>query len=762
MTGKARSERSTALPPAQDIAAFLSSAKGAPSTRDIIRHFGLSGEARAPLNALLKQIEAEGRISRERRGFQPAQSLPASLLADITARDRDGDLMATPADWGQAQGPAPSIAVHVPRRLETGKAALGIGSRVLLRIERNAPGDPAAYSGRVIKVLAKRREQSLGVIRIGRDGKARLVSIDKKARGGPMDIPAGFLNGAGDGDLVSVEPGRENRYGVREARVVERLGSLNSERAVSLIAIHAHAIPHVFSPEALAEAAAARPAALKGREDWRGLPLVTIDPADAKDHDDAVHAEADSSPGNPGGFVLTVAIADVAAYVRPGSAMDREALERGNSVYFPDRVVPMLPERISNDLCSLIEARDRPALAVKIIVSADGAKRGHSFHRIMMRSAAKLAYQQAQSIIDGAAAPAETAALAPVLTPLWECYGALKRARAIRAPLDLDLPERKLLLNADGTVKSVVSPERLDAHKLIEECMVLANVCAAETLERAGAFVMYRAHDTPSPEKVEALREFLKSLNIELPKQGNMRAAHFNHILAKTAKSSESQLVNEVILRSQSQAEYAPENYGHFGLNLRRYAHFTSPIRRYADLLVHRALIRAQGFGKDGLGNPKPEDFRDIAQRISNHERRAMAAERETTDRLIAGFLAERIGASFEGRISGVVKAGLFVKLSETGADGFVPAGSLGGYFEFDETRRALIARAGAGYRLGDAVTVRLVEAQPLAGALRFEVLSTGRTMTGPAGKRSGWRERGRSAPKRSRGRTAPKGKFRP
>jgi len=469
---------------------------------------------------------------------------------------------------------------------------------------------------------------------------------------------------------------------------------------------------------------------MAGREDWRDLPLVTIDPPDAKDHDDAVHAAPDEDPHNAGGFVLTVAIADVAAYVRPGTAMDREAQERGNSVYFPDRVVPMLPEKISNDLCSLRPGVPRPALAVRMVIGPDGRKKSHSFHRVMMRSAAKLSYSQAQAAIDGRTDEVTGPILDPILKPLWAAYACVKRARDIREPLFLDLPERKIVLKPDGTVDRIFVPERLEAHRLIEEFMILANVAAAETLERAESELIYRVHDEPSLEKMRSLSEVLASIGLKLSSQGALKPELFNRILRSVDGSEHQLFINEVVLRSQSQAEYSAENYGHFGLNLRRYAHFTSPIRRYADLIVHRALIGALKLGKDGLPpDATRAELIEISARISAAERRAMAAERETIDRLIAHFLADRIGAAFDGQISGVTKAGLFIKLAETGADGFVPAATIGAdYYRYDERTHSMQGeRTGETYRLGDKVQVKLVEAAPVAGALRFELLSQGR-----------------------------------
>jgi ribonuclease R len=719
------------LPSKEEVLAFIASRSGKAGRREIARAFAVAPGDRAALTALLRELSDDGTVEHRRKKLHRAGTLPSTVLADIAERDADGELIAEPTEWDEeAHGVAPKIRVMTARRAGPGEAA-GIGDRVLLRVEETGEdGEAIRHSGRVIKIIDRAKHRVIGIYRGVAGGGGRLVPVDKKALGRELAVPPGASAGAQDGDLVAAEVSRPRGYGLPAARVKERLGSLQSERAVSLIAIHAHGLPHVFPREALAEAEHARPATLAGREDWRRLPLVTIDPADAKDHDDAVHAAADTDPANPGGHVITVAIADVAYYVRPGSALDREALNRGNSVYFPDRVVPMLPERISTDLGSLKPGVDRPAMAVRMAIGADGRKRAHTFHRVLMRSAAGLAYPQVQDAIDGRPDDTTGPLVGPVLRPLYAAYEAIKRARADRAPLDLDLPERKLLLKPDGTVDRVIIPPRLDSHRLIEEFMILANVAAAETAERAHVPLIYRVHDAPAMEKVAALREFLASLDIALSKSQALRPADFNRILARVKGTDVEALVNEVVLRSQAQAEYATENYGHFGLNLKRYAHFTSPIRRYADLVVHRALIRAQKLGDDGL--PEQIDAKslgEVAARISAAERRAMTAERETVDRLIAHFLSEKIGATFAGRIGGVVRSGLFVKLDETGADGFVPAATLGNdYFAYNEAAHALVGQATAmAYRLGDRVTVKLVEAIPVAGALRFELLTEGR-----------------------------------
>ena len=720
------SKKNPSLPSKADILAFIGNRPGKVGTREIARAFGLKNAMRADLKRLLRELADEGSIEKRRKKLHHAGALPSTVLADVTSRDSEGDLIATPDEWDEdAHGAAPKIRIHTTRKAGPGEAA-GLGDRVLLRVEEADDEDGIRHRGRVIRIIDHPKHRVLGIFRQFPHGGGRLEPVDKKMLGKELAIPAGATADAQDGDLIAVETSRSPRLGLPSGRVVERLGSLRSERAVSLIAIHAHGIPSVFRRETQQEADAVKPVTLQGREDWRRVPFVTIDPLDAKDHDDAVHAEPDKASDNRGGYVVQVAIADVAHYVRPGSALDREAQTRGNSVYFPDRVVPMLPERISNDLCSLRPQEDRPALAVRMVIGADGRKRSHTFHRVLIRSAAKLSYQQAQSAISGRA----DMLVEPVLAPLYAAYETMARARSERQPLDLDLPERKILLKGDGTVDRVIAPERLESHRLIEEFMILANVAAAETLERARLPLIYRVHDEPAMEKVQALREFLATLDIPFAKGGVLKPEAFNRVLARVKGRDAEQLVNEVVLRTQAQAEYAAENYGHFGLNLRRYAHFTSPIRRYADLVVHRALIRALKLGHDGL--PEGADQKalsEVSAQISATERRAMLAERETSDRLIAHFLADRVGASFDGRISGVTRAGLFVKLRDTGADGFVPARTIGDeYFRYDEKGHAMVgARSGESYRLGDPVTVKLVEAAPVAGALRFEILSEGR-----------------------------------
>ncbi|MEO5805665.1 ribonuclease R [Devosia sp.] len=703
--------------------------------RDLAKIFGIRGDQRTAFKTMLKELEGEGIITRTRKALRRTATLPAVTVLDIPSDADPENLHAFPAQWNEEEGERPRVTILQGK---DARVAPGPGDRILARVD---PGEGAVphYTGRAMKILDKPRRGQIGIVRMDDDG-ARLIPVDRKGK--EMRIPLGDLLEAKDGDLVEVEVKLSGRLMIPRAKVIGVIGNPMSEGAVSMIAIHNLEIPYRFPAAVEREAEEAKDATLKGREDWRDVPFVTIDPADAKDHDDAVYAEPDTDPANERGYIVYVAIADVAAYIRPGTALDREAYLRGNSVYFPDRVVPMLPERISNDLCSLKEGVARASLAVRMVFDAGGHKKSHTFHRVLIRSAAKLSYQQAQAAIDGMADDKTGPLLEPILKPLWKAYGAMAKARDQRGPLDLDLPERKIILDDKGMVARVHIPERLDAHRLIEEMMIAANVAAAETLEQKSTPLLYRTHDAPSSEKLMALREFLGSLDISVKKSDSVRPSDFNGILAQAKKAGNAQQVSEMVLRSQAQAEYSAENYGHFGLNLDRYAHFTSPIRRYADLIVHRALVKALGFGDDGLSDNEALKLPGIAQHISSTERRAMIAERETSDRLLAQFLASQIGARFEGRISGVTRSGLFVRLRETGADGFIPASTLGqDYYRYVEEQQAMIGdKTGEKFALGDNVQVRLLEAAPVAGALRFELLSEGSRVNPSSSRRGGKR----------------------
>ena len=515
------------------------------------------------------------------------------------------------------------------------------------------------------------------------------------------------------------EPLPGGTHGLKPARIVERLGRMGDARAVSLICIHAHGIPQEFPEEALAAAARARGVPLGKREDLRDTPLITIDGEDARDFDDAVFAEQDGA-----GYRLVVAIADVAHYVRPGAPLDNAGWTRGNSVYFPDRVVPMLPEALSNGWCSLRPNEDRGCLFVEMRVDASGRKTGHRFGRGLMRSAARLTYTQVQDAHDAG----DGLGLPGVIAPLYAAFRALLSARQARGTLDLDLPERKVVLE-EGKVVSIAPRPRLDSHKLIEEFMVLANVAAAEELERLHRPCMYRVHAPPSEEKLETLRTFLHGMGISLVPGNDLHPRDLDRVLQKVAGTEQAPLVNEVILRSQSQAAYSPDNIGHFGLALPRYAHFTSPIRRYADLLVHRALITGLKLGLGGLAPEEIGRMPDTAEHISATERRAALAERDAVDRYLAAYLADKVGTTFAAKISGVQRFGLFVTLAESGASGLVPMSGLGDDFWIhDEATQSLSGRrTRMTYHLAQDVEVRLQEATPLTGGLLFSMVASPR-----------------------------------
>jgi ribonuclease R len=706
------------LPDRKTLLAFLREA-GEAEKADIAKAFGLKGADRRALREMLRDLEAEGALGRRgRKGFAEAGALPPVGVVDVVEKDIDGELMVRLVKGGED---TPTVRL-APDRREAAAGAPGLGDRLLVKFETLESGETEA---RLIKRLGEGAQRILGVIRKGRR-ETRIEPVDRRSRDS-FNLSEAEGRDLKDGDLVLAAVGEpQGRFGPKPAKLLEVIGREDQPRAASLIAIHAHGIPTGFSSAAEAEAEAAQPPTLSGREDLRDLPLITIDPMDARDHDDAVYAHADDDPKNPDGWVVWVAIADVAAYVRPGSALDKEAREKGNSVYFPDRVEPMLPERLSNGLCSLREGENRACLAVRMVFDRTGRKTGHRFVRGLMRSAAKLAYEEAQAAADGNPGDKAGPLMATVLEPLWAAYEAMKKGRAARSPLAIESAERKIVLNADGEVTSITPRPSLEAHKLIEEMMIQANVCAAETLEAKRTPLIYRIHDTPSDEKLMSLVDFLGTLGIDWSRGQAPRTDRFNKLLDDTREGPHADIVNEVVLRSQMQAVYAIENIGHFGLNLARYAHFTSPIRRYADLIVHRALIKAMNLGPDGVSGEDEARMRDTAERITFAERRAMAAERDATDRYVAAFLSDRVGAEFDGRVTGVTRFGLFIRLAETGADGLVPVSTLGDeYYVHDDRMHALVGeRSGRRWPLGMSVRVRLREATPITGGLLFEMLS--------------------------------------
>lgn len=707
------------LPTKKDVLEWIASNPTLTAKRDIAKAFGIKGAARIDLKRLLRELEEEGHLEKRKKTYRDPDRLPPVSVLQIDTPDENGDLFARPMEW-QGEGQEPRVLV-MPRASDP---ALGQGDRILARLTPVSEQDHH-YEARLIRRIGTNPLRVLGLFRLGAEG-GRIVPIDK-GNDKEWQVPAGATHGAKDGELVEAEQaGPKSRMGLPKARIVNRLGDPSAPKAVSLIAIHQHGIPDRFPDEVIAQADSAKPMGLNGRTDLRDMPLITIDPWDARDHDDACFAQSDPDPKNNGGHVIWVAIADVAAYVTPGSALDREAKKRGNSTYFPDRVVPMLPDRLSGDLCSLHEGVPRACIAVEMRIDANGNKIAHRFVRGLMRSPAALNYEEVQAAIDGNPNDRTAALVEPVLKPLYAAYAALTKAREERQPLALDLPERQIVLSDEGQVSSVNFKDRLDAHRLIEEFMVLANVAAAETLIDKRTELLFRVHEEPSPEKLDALRETAQASGLSLAKGQVLQTRHLNRLLLQAADTDESELINLSTLRAMTQAYYSPQNFGHFGLALKSYAHFTSPIRRYADLIVHRALITAHGWGADGLSHDELERLEQTASHISDTERRSMVAERDTTDRYLAAFLSERVGDEFEGRVSGIAKFGIFVKLDGSGADGLVPMRSIGNeYFHFDRDAGTLMGSdTGMVIALGQRATVRLAEAVPVTGGIALDLLA--------------------------------------
>ncbi|MYH57777.1 MAG: ribonuclease R [Boseongicola sp. SB0675_bin_26] len=708
----------TRIPSKEDILAWVSRNPSKASKRDIARAFGIKGAARLDLKRQLRELEAEGQLAKRRKTFRDPDRLPPVSVLQVDGLDTDGHLLARPLER-QGQGQAPTILVLQ----RSGDPALAPGDRILARLEE-VRGDTHAHEARVIRRIGTTPGKILGIFRKSDSG-GRIVPIDKGASR-EWHVPPGADGGAKDGELVEAgQTGPRARLGLPHARIASCLGDPSRPRSVSLIAIHQHGLRDDFPDGVITEADAARPVAPGKRADLTSLPFVTIDPVDARDHDDAVWAEPDQDPDNAGGQVLWVAIADVAHYVRSGSAIDLEARERGNSTYFPDRVVPMLPDRLSGDLCSLLEGEQRPCIAARLVIDAKGELIAHEFQRALIRSVAALSYEEAQAALDGRPNERTEPLRDTVLKPLQAAHAALRSARERRQPLDLDLPEREIVLDEDGTVRTVAFKERLDMHRLIEEFMILANVAAARTLIGRRTPLLFRVHEEPSREKIRALHEVAKAAGLPFNGRAVLNTRNLNRLLAAAAGTDDGVLINLSVLRSMTQAYYSPGNPGHFGLALKAYTHFTSPIRRYADLVVHRALIRAHGWGDDGLTDAEAERLGATSEHVSSTERRSMQAERDTSDRYLATYMADRVGTELSGRISGVQRFGAFVELDGTGADGLIPVRAIGyEHFHFDRTAQTLKGDdTNTVISVGQRVLVRLAEAVPVTGGILLELL---------------------------------------
>ncbi|MFH1803717.1 MAG: ribonuclease R [Pseudomonadota bacterium] len=709
-------EDTSYFPTKEEILEFIDKSPVPVGKREIARAFNIRGAAKIELKKLLKDLKVGGDVVKGRKRFNKTGRLPPVEVLEITGVDVDGEVLARPNVWKE-DVPPPVIFVKTIHR--GGPSAPGIGDKILAKLRYTGKD---TYEASIMRVLGSGPQRVLGIFQPG-DREGRVIPTDRKDSGEivvQLDDHPDMIAGS----LVTAEllPGKH--FGLRKGRVVDVLGNINEPKSISLVSIHARGIPFEFPPEVELQARESKATPMEQRTDLRDIPLVTIDGADARDFDDAVWAEPDPDPANAGGWHVMVAIADVSWYVRPNDALDREAVKRGNSCYFPDRVVPMLPFELSNGWCSLVPREDRGCMAVEMWLTAHGKKLRHKFCRGMMNSAARLTYDQVQRAMDGEPDDTTGPLLETVIKPLYGAFHAFLQARERRGVLELDMPERKIELNDQGQIIAIAPRARFDSHKLIEEFMIAANVCAAEELERLKQPCMYRIHDAPSEEKLEALREFLDGAGYSLAPGKDLKPRDFNRILQLAKDTPESELINTVVLRSQSQAMYSPDNIGHFGLALMKYAHFTSPIRRYADLLVHRALIAGLRLGAGGLTHEEGERFEQIGEDISGTERRAAMAERDAVDRYVAAYMADKVGAEFPGRISGVTHFGLFVALSETGADGLVPISTLpDDYYVHDPANHCLVGQnRGKTFRLGDDVIVRIADADAATGSLALRL----------------------------------------
>ncbi len=712
------------FPTKDDILSYVRDNPGKISKRDIARAFHIRGDQRILLKKLLREMTADGLLDKGHKGqIHVGGDLPPVCVVEVTGLDKMGDLMAKPVN-SKDTGTPPPITIFADDK----KGNLSVHDQALVRLRRDNQTNHVSYVAKVIRKLERASTLIMGIFQKEDDNIAHVQPTDKKNRNQYLVAKCDW-NHAKDGELVLIESkmSRTSRQhmGPKRAVVKDCLGTLDEPKSISLIAIHSHGILTDFSDDTLIEAEKSVPPTVGNRTDLRHIPLITVDPEDARDHDDAIWATADTDPKNEGGWQIIVAIADVAHYVTPGSALEKDAWLRGNSTYFPDRVVPMLPEALSNGLCSLKEGEDRYTLAVNIWFDKRGKKIRHKFVRGLMRSAAGLSYEEFQSAHEGQISNRAAPLMETAVNPLYGAYECLKKGRDYREPLNLVMPERKIMLDDKGNVTGIHPKQPLEAHKLVEEFMIQANVAAAEELELKGWPCIYRVHEQPSKEKLNNLREFLASLGYSFAKGMVQQPKLFNNILRKVEDSPHTDVVNIIILRTQSQAIYSTDNLGHFGLSLSRYAHFTSPIRRYADMMVHRSLIGALKLGNDGLAKADREKLVETADHISKTERISMVAERESTDRYVAAFMAKHIGEEFEAKIAGVSRAGLFVAFDKTGGDGFIPVSSMvGDYFQHDKELHMLEGEhTGIKYQLGAAITVRLKEANKMTGGLLCELI---------------------------------------
>ncbi len=688
------------------------------SKKDLARTFGAKGSDRIALKQAIRELMDSGQIQKTASKayvLAEAGGLPAVAVFEVTHVTLDGETYARPIGNPDLEKQlADPILIEV-----RGKKTADEKDRILVKLKLHQNG---SVTGNMMRNLGETITKTIAGRAVQTKKGWIIEPVNKSDRDTYQltDAPADLV----DGHLVEVSLEKETGRGAMKkqiARLKSIIGHDNDPKAISLIAMFEKGLTPEFPDSVIAETKGMKVPPLGKREDLRGVPLVTIDGADARDFDDAVFAEKTED----GGFHIIVAIADVAHYVSINSALGKEAYRRGNSTYFPDRVVPMLPEALSNDLCSLRPKEERACMGFHLYIDGQGKLIKWKVFRGLMKSIARLTYEQVQAAFDGVTDNVTDTLLDDVLKPLREAFVVLEKAREKRGALDIDMPESKIIIDETGTMTGVALRERYDAHKLIEEFMILANVAAAEALEAKNAPCIYRIHDQPDSNRIDNASTFLEGFGLNLARGNVPKPTVLNSILKKVEGQDHAHLVNEVILRSQSQAVYSADNIGHYGLALEKYAHFTSPIRRYADLIVHRSLITAYKLGEGGLTKEEAVTLDAIADHISKTERNSMEAERSAVDRFTASYLETRHGVEFNGRISGVTNFGLFVRLTENGADGLVPIRSLpDDYYIHEEKAHALIGRrTGRVFRLCAPVRVVIREADRLTGSCILELV---------------------------------------
>jgi ribonuclease R len=687
-----------------DIIAHLERQARRPLTvRELVSGLGLKGAERRAGKALLEELARDGTLVRL-KGDRYSLPRQVNLVTGRVSAHRDGyGFVVPPAGQGRD--------VFIPARFMRGVMD---GDRVAARIERHGRG--GSPEGRVVQVLDRAHATLVGRFEAGRRV-GFVVPIDPKL-GTDLLIPPGAEGGARPGQIVvtriDIYP-EKNRN--PEGTIVEVLGDPGDPEVEVLTIVHQHGLPYRFPAEVLAAAEQipemVAAADLDGREDLRRLPIVTIDGETARDFDDAVSVQAEAG----GRLRLWVAIADVGHYVAEGSPLDAEALERGTSVYFPDRCIPMLPERLSNGICSLNPGVDRLVLTAELLFDQQGARLESRFYPAVICSKARLTYGEVRDLLleNAAASASSHRDLLPQLQRLAKLAKRLTAMRRRRGSLDFDLPEAEIILNLQGEAEDIVRAERNQAHRLIEECMLAANEAVAEFLTRRQAPLLYRIHEPPDAEKLQAFQQFVAHFNYGVQLDGSAGdARRLQQLLAEVEGTPEERMINQVLLRSMQQARYDPENVGHFGLAAEYYCHFTSPIRRYPDLLVHRVLRRVLQPGglNDAERHRLQRSLPALGELTSQRERRAMNAEREIVALKKTQFMADKVGEEFGGFISGVQPFGFFVELKDYFVEGLVHISSLSDdFYHFEEERQRLLgANRRRIFQVGGEVTVRVAK----------------------------------------------------